>query len=235
MSGFGVIVGMGEYPRAILGGGKQAAHVLCLLEWMGLPWKECLLFDDCYGNIKTGARNLAIAGSLGDGIRACSGQNLAAIVALGSKHAAVRYLTYQRAVRAGISLVSVIHPSCVIAPTATIGANVVMMPGCIVGPGASLGNLCCLFSHVTVEHDCNIGDNVTMGPASTLSGFVKVGAHCFLGAGVICAPEVTIHERCLLGAGAVAVSDTPPDTVCVGVPAHVTRRVVSGDDVPVET
>jgi len=226
---------MSEYPRAILGAGKQAGHVLCLLEWMGLPWSECLLFDDCYATTTQGTRNVRVSGTLDDGIHQCREQSLPAIVALGSRCAAARYLTYQKAVRAGINLVNVIHHSCAIAPTATIGRNILMMPGCVIGPGTSLGPLCCLFSNVTIEHDCRVGENVTMGPGTTLSGIVTVGTHSFLGAGVVCAPEITIYERCLLGAGAVAVSDMPSDTVCFGVPARARRPVKPGDDVPLES
>jgi len=225
---------MDESPRAIFGAGKQAGNVLSLLEWMGLPWRDCLLFDDSYGNVKHGARHLPVAGSLQDGIRVCRAQKLAAMVALGSKCAAVRYLIFQKAARAGVNLVSVIHPSSVIAPTATIGPNAVIMPGCVIGPGSSVGALCCLFSSVTLEHDCTVGENVTMGPGVSLSGFVKVGAHCFLGTGVVCAPEVTIHERCQVGAGTVVVCDLPSASVCYGVPGRVRRPVESGDDVPLE-
>jgi len=226
---------MEECPRAILGGGKQAEHVLRLLEWMGLPWNDCLLFDDRYRQARQGTQGRSIAGTLDDGIRLCCENGLPAIVALGSLVAAVRYATFQKAVKAGVRLVSLIHPSCVLAPTASIGRNVVMMPGCVVGPGTEVGSLCCFFSNVTVEHDCRVSDNVVVGPGSALSGSVRIGAHCFLGTGVVCAPEVTIHDRTLVGSGAVVVSELPSGNVCYGVPARAKREVRLGDEVPTES
>src|SRR5579862_6255841 len=223
--------GMEEYPQAILGAGKQAAHVLHLMEAMGLPWKDCSLFDNRY---KQGARDQPIVGTMDDGIRLCSERQLSAIVALGSRAAAARYSIFQQAVRAGVHLVSLIHPSCVIAPSASIGQNVVMMPGCVVGPVAEVGSLCCFFSNVTVEHDCTILDNVVLGPGVALSGDVKIGAHCFLGTGAVCSTNVQIQDRVLVGAGAVVVSNQPSGSVCSGVPARTMRNVREGDDVPTE-
>jgi sugar O-acyltransferase (sialic acid O-acetyltransferase NeuD family) len=223
---------MADYPRAIFGAGKQAGHILFLLEWMGLPWKDCLLFDDAYPQRKSGARDLPIAGTLQAGIDHCHQNKIPAIVALGTRVAAIRYQAFQKARSAGINLVNLVHPSCVIAPTATIGQNVVMMPNCVICPGTVVGSLACLFSSVTVEHDCRIGDDVVIGPGTALSSFVLVGDHSFLGTGVVCAPEVKIGRAVVVGAGAVVVSDLPAGTVCVGVPARVQRAVQDGDDAP---
>src|SRR4051794_24766746 len=112
---------MEEYPRAILGAGKQAGHVLFLLEWMGLPWKDCMLFDDNYETSKIGPRNLPIAGTLQDGIRVCRQNQLSAMVALGSRFSGPRYALFLQAIREGIHPANLIHPSCVLAPTSIVG------------------------------------------------------------------------------------------------------------------
>ena len=228
---------MEKYPQIILGAGRQAGHILHLLEWMGLPWNDCLLFDDGVAqngvvqNI-VGARGLPVHGTLDAGIAACLEKKMPGIVALGSRAAAARYFVFRRAISSGVDLVNLIHASCEIAPSALIGRNVVMMPGCVVGPNVEIGSLSCLFSNVTVEHDCKVGENSVLGPGSTLSGFAQIGAHCFLGAGVVCAPEVQVQDGTLVGAGAVVVSDLPSGVVCYGVPAVAKRAVIEGDDVP---
>ena len=226
---------MPHIPQVILGAGQQAGHVLRLLEWMGLPWQDVLLFDDCYPAKNQGALGLPIHGTLDAGIALCRQDRLATMVALGSRVAAVRYATFRKAVEAGVRLCSLIHPSCVIAPSAKIGVNALLMPGCVVSSGSTVGSLCSFFSNVSVEHDCQIGDNVMMGPGVSLSGSVQVGAHCFLGAGVACTPGARIAERVLVGAGSVIVSDLPKDSVCFGVPARVRREVRAGDDAPTES
>jgi UDP-2-acetamido-3-amino-2,3-dideoxy-glucuronate N-acetyltransferase len=52
---------------------------------------------------------------------------------------------------------------------------------------------------------------------------IKRGAT--VGAGAVVLPGVTIGERAMVGAGAVVTKDVEPDTVVVGNPARVVRRL----------
>ena len=109
---------MEKYPQVILGAGRQAAHILNLLEWMDLPWSKCLLFDDGIAQSQVGARGLTVQGKLDTGIRLCLEKKMTAMVALGSRVAADRYTVFERARVAGVELVNLIHASCEIAPSA---------------------------------------------------------------------------------------------------------------------
>jgi sugar O-acyltransferase (sialic acid O-acetyltransferase NeuD family) len=219
-------------PRVLFGAGKQAGHVLNLLEWMGLPWEDVVLFDDAHPKLTLGPRDLPVLGRLEQGIEYCERGPWSAMVALGSRMGALRYGLFRRLVQRGIALSTLVHPSCVIAPSARLGSNVLMMPGCVVAPNVAVGSLCCIFSNVTLEHDVAVADNVVFGPGAVVSGYARIGMHAFLGAGAVCAPEVSIGERTLVGAGAVVVSDTPAGAVMVGVPARFRREVADGDDAP---
>lgn len=202
------------------------------MEWMRLPWQEVALFDDAFPKLQVGPRERPVVGTLKDGIAHCASSGLLAMVALGSKVAALRYATYRKLNDSGVRLPSLIHPSCLIAPSARLGNNVILMPGCVIGSGVTVGSMCCLFSSVTIEHDTVIGDNVVFGPGVVVSGFVHVGQHAFIGTGATCAPEVRIGERALIGAGAVVVSDVPLGKIAIGVPARVHRDVPEGYDAP---
>lgn len=219
-------------PRVLFGAGKQAGHVLSLLEWMGLPWRETVLFDDAFPTLGVGPRGLPVLGKLEQGIEYCERGPWPAMVALGSKMGALRYALFRRLALRGITLPNLVHQSCVIAPTAQLGSNVLAMPGCVVASNVCVGSVCCLFSSVTIEHDVQVADNVVFGPRVVVSGYARIGMHAFLGAGAVCAPEVTIGERTLVGAGAVVVSNTAPGAVVVGVPARFRREVCEGDDAP---
>ena len=54
---------------------------------------------------------------------------------------------------------------------------------------------------------------------------VTIGEDTWLGGGVIVCPGVTIGKRCIIGAGSVVVKDIPDDSVAVGNPAKVIRKV----------
>ena len=87
------------------------------------------------------------------------------------------------------------------------------------------------------------GDNVLVGPDCTfvtathpvdpqrrLDGYqrfkpITVGSNVWFGAGVIVCPGVTIGDNCVIGAGSVVVKDIPADSVAVGNPCRVIRKV----------
>ena len=219
-------------PRVLFGAGRQAGHALNLLESMGQPWQDVVLFDDAYPQLHAGPRGRPVLGTLEQGVEYCVQQRLPALVALGSKAGARRYAIFRALARHGVALANIIHPSCSIGPSARFGRNVMMMPGCVVAANVSIGSMCCLFSSVTLEHDVTVGDNVVFGPGVVASGCVHIGRHCFLGAGAVCAPEVRLGERSLIGAGAVVVADVAAGAVSIGVPARFHRPVAEHDDAP---
>ena len=54
---------------------------------------------------------------------------------------------------------------------------------------------------------------------------VHIGERCWIGGGVTICPGVTIGDRSVIGAGAVVVHDIPADSLAVGNPARVIRRL----------
>jgi maltose O-acetyltransferase len=54
---------------------------------------------------------------------------------------------------------------------------------------------------------------------------ITIGEDCWLGGGVTVCPGVTIGDRCIIGAGSVVVKDIPSDSVAVGNPCKVIRKI----------
>ena len=54
---------------------------------------------------------------------------------------------------------------------------------------------------------------------------VTIGDDCWIGGGAIICPGVTIGNRCVIGAGAVVTKDIPDDSLAVGNPARVIRKL----------
>lgn len=54
---------------------------------------------------------------------------------------------------------------------------------------------------------------------------VKICNNCWIGAGVNILPGVTIGEGCVIGAGSVVTKDIPANSLAVGVPAKVVKKL----------
>jgi len=54
---------------------------------------------------------------------------------------------------------------------------------------------------------------------------ITIGDNCWLGGNVTVCAGVTIGEGCVIGAGSVVVRDIPPNSLAVGNPCRVIRRI----------
>ena len=54
---------------------------------------------------------------------------------------------------------------------------------------------------------------------------IKVGDNVWIGAGVHVMPGVTIGSNCVIGAGSIVVKDIPDNSVAVGNPCKVIRKI----------
>ena len=110
-----------------------------------------------------------------------------------------------------------------------------------------------LGEHVYINYNCNILDGTfvrigaytLIGPGTHIftpqhpmdyrerrkpierSLPVTIGEDCWIGGGVTICPGVTIGDRCIIAAGSVVVRDIPSDSLAVGNPAVVKRRLES--------
>jgi len=105
------------------------------------------------------------------------------------------------------------HPTAVVHPSATIGADVLLGPYCVIGAGASIGDGCCIGSHVVVENGARIGAGTILHPHAF------VGAGCELGRNCEVHPHTTIGSD---GFGYAVGADRRPQklshlgNVCIG-------------------
>jgi maltose O-acetyltransferase len=58
---------------------------------------------------------------------------------------------------------------------------------------------------------------------------IKIGSGCWLGGGVIVLPGVTIGDGSVIGAGSVVTKDIPANSLAVGNPCRVIRKINGGN------
>jgi sugar O-acyltransferase (sialic acid O-acetyltransferase NeuD family) len=130
----------------------------------------------------------------------------------------------------GVRWATVVHPSAVLMPSATIGAGSVVFPHALVHTGARVGRHVIINSGALVEHDAVVDDGVSISPGVTMGGRVHIGRATFISTGAALGPRVSIGAGTIVGAGAVVVSDLPDGVLAYGVPARVVRKLEGASD-----
>jgi sugar O-acyltransferase (sialic acid O-acetyltransferase NeuD family) len=135
-----------------------------------------------------------------------------------------RHQLFDAALRSGLTPLTVIHPTAVLAKSATIASGTVVLANAVVNAGAQIGRNVIINSGALVEHGCRIGDHTHIATGARALGDVRIGMDAFVGAGAILKEGVSIGDRAVIGAGTVVLDDVDADSTVVGVPA---RRVNS--------
>lgn len=141
------------------------------------------------------------------------------MVAIGNNKA--RTSVFEYLLRMGLSVVSAIHPTAIIARSARLGQGVMIGAGAIVGPSAVIGTNVIVNNGVIIEHDNLIEDHANVSSGSALGGSVTIKTGAFLGMGVSVKPGVCVGEWSVIGAGSAVIRDVPDNAVVVGVPAKM--------------
>jgi UDP-perosamine 4-acetyltransferase len=136
-----------------------------------------------------------------------------------------RIRLYNRLREIGFDIVSAVHPRATISPSAAVGQGLTVMANAVINAGARLGDDVTINTSAIVEHDCALENHVHIAPGAGLASGVFVGEAAHIGLGASVRQCIRIGRGALVGAGAVVVADVPDNTVVVGVPARVLRRV----------
>jgi acetyltransferase EpsM len=125
--------------------------------------------------------------------------------------------------QAGLSPLTLVHPSSVVSDSAVVGAGTLVMPRVVVNAGARIGVNCILNTGAIIEHDCVIGDHTHVSPGAVLGGGVQIGAYTHVGLGAVILPGAEIGCEAVIGAGAVVLRRVDAGVTVIGVPARRIR------------
>src|SRR5437867_6064914 len=136
-----------------------------------------------------------------------------------------------------------VHPSVMVAPTATIIGSVTIGRNTSVWPGAVLRGD---YGRIRVGENCSIQDNTVVHCSTQDPGVIgngvtvahnaiihacRIGDECLIVAGAIVFDGAKVGKHSILGVGTVVLEGRTilARSVAVGVPAKVTRRTTKAD------
>lgn len=196
----------------IIGAGGHGKVCADVAELMGY-YKEITFLDDVNKGVFFGHK---IVGKISDFIKFID--NTDYFVAIGNPK--VRENIFEELEKYKTNIVSLIHPSAIIARSAEIGQGTIIAAGSVINPNSRIGKGCIVNTASSIDHDAIIEDFVHVASGAHLAGTVYVGKRTWLGVGSVVINNVSITSDCMIGAGAVVVSDINEACTYVGVPAR---------------
>ena len=146
-------------------------------------------------------------------------------VALGIGQNHIREKIFDRLLKNGFKIVTLIHPSVIISPTATIGMGTVVMPNVVVNAQSAIGQGVILNTASVIEHENIIEDFVHISPNTALAGNVTVGEKTHIGIGTQVIQGITIGENCIIGAGSTIIKNIKKNRLCYGNPCREIEEI----------
>jgi len=120
---------------------------------------------------------------------------------------------------------TLIHPAANISSSTKIGRNSLIMAGVTATVNISIGNHCVILPNTVISHDTVIDDYNMIGSNVSISGGVHIENLCYIGTGSKIIQEVTIGQGSLTGIGTIVLESIEPNSVVVGNPGRIIRKV----------
>jgi sugar O-acyltransferase (sialic acid O-acetyltransferase NeuD family) len=132
----------------------------------------------------------------------------------------------------GAEFLTLIHPTAIVAATASIGAGSILCPYAIVSDSAGVGRHVLLNYHASLGHDASAGDFAVLSPYATLGGNAHVEEDVFLGMHASVGPGKRVGARSKVSANSCALSNAPSDSIVFGVPGKISKRISTTAEPP---
>lgn len=122
--------------------------------------------------------------------------------------------------------ISLIHPTASVSRTAKIGRGAVIFQNVTITANVKVGRHVVVLPQSVLSHDSQIGDYTCIAGGVCISGRVKIGKSCYLGTNSAIKDGLRVGGGSLVGMGSVVLNDVARNSVMVGNPARLLRRVI---------
>jgi len=121
----------------------------------------------------------------------------------------------------GAEFLTLVHPTAIVAPTASIGSGSILCPYAIVSDASSAGRFVLLNYQSSLGHDAAAGNFAVLSPYAALGGGASIGEDVFMGMHSSVGPGKNVGARSKVSANSCALTDAPADSLVFGSPGRV--------------
>jgi acetyltransferase EpsM len=207
-------------PLVVIGAGGHSKVVIDIINVCG-EYEIIAILDDRYSELIT--EGSTIFAPISYSRQIILERNPYFIIAIGNN--IVRQKMTEELLRVSAKFVTLIHPSAVISPSASLGEGTVVLPNAVVNSDAVIGRHVIINTSSVIEHDNIIEDYVHISPGTILTGNVQVGNGTHIGAGSTIIPGKKLGNWSIIGAGSTIITDIPDYVTAVGTPAKIIKNL----------
>lgn len=124
----------------------------------------------------------------------------------------------------GLVPMTIIHPTSIVSPSATVGEGCYIAPGAIISSNATLAPHSILNLNATFGHDAVAGEHLVVNPGAAISGNVLIGQRVLVGANSFIAAGLSIGDDCRIDALTYVGRDLEPNQLCTSRQMKVFAR-----------
>ena len=207
-----LIVGAGGFGREVLQWARDA--------WPTATARIAGFLSSDAGALEGLDCGLGVLGSPDD-YRPTPGDRL--LLAIGIPY--VRRTVAESLLAKGAEFLTLIHPTAIVTPSATIGLGSILCPFSLASDSCRLGRFSLMNYHSSLGHDATAGDFSVLSPYATLGGHAHIEDDVFLGLHSSVGPGKTVGARSKVSANSCVLATAPADSIIYGVPGRIVRRV----------
>lgn len=120
---------------------------------------------------------------------------------------------------------SVIDPTALVSSSALIGNNVIILGQTVLSSSCRISDSTNINWFCLITHHTSVGEFTNISSGVRLTGHASIGSYCDIGTNATIIPYKKVGNSSIIGAGAVVIADIPDNSLALGIPAKVVKKL----------